>query len=122
MLIKNGMLHSHEIGAFSSLELFAFVDSICLDKTGLIKFKTQPEGLDPEVEIIIPKGVEARSVFAFYAKTDVLNKNTDWDFVEGEVSGNKCFVSLPSDAVSYYIQVMDDRGYEVSSHVIPLEQ
>lgn len=118
MTLLNGFKHGHDLGGLEVEEIYVFADYFCFDKPGLIKFKTQPAGFDPEVEIEIPKGVKAVSAWAFYATTDVLDTDTVWYMIPADMDGNKITVSLPGNAISYYINVVDDRDCEISTQVV----
>lgn len=118
MTLLNGFKHGHDLGGLQVEEICAFADYFCIGGPGLIKFKTQPFGVDPQAEIEIPVGVKAESAWAFYATTDVLDSSTAWHILPADIDKNQITVSLPSNAVSYYINVIDDRNCEVSSQVV----
>ncbi len=120
MLLKYGMLHSHEIGGMYVQELFTFADNICFGKAGLLQITSQPTANHSVAQVKCPKNVEVALVTGYYATEDVLNENTRWKWVEGTYKNGNAEVSIPDNATYYFINVGDNRGLEISTRVIKL--
>ena len=119
MTLRHNFLHGHDLGGLQVDEIYAFADAFCKDGAGLIKIKKNAENgtFDPQIQVETPKDVTIKQAIAFYATTDVLNNKTSWSTVVCDVEGDTITASLPGNAVSYYINVIDDRNLEVSTHV-----
>lgn len=120
MYIKHRFLHGHVDGGTQVNELYAFADNICLKKTGLIRITLQPTKDDYAVKVQVPSGTKLQNAVTYYTKDEILNDKTDWKTEYADIEGNTITFWPPSGSTYCYVNVVDDRGFCVSTEVIKL--
>ena len=118
MLLINGLLHGHTVGAFDIPEITAFVDSICKDGTRLLTITSQPSIDSTTMLVSLPTGVSIKSATMYYTDSVALNDEAKWNAATCSISGNKITVPTVSGAYYYFINVTDSNNLTVTSQVV----
>jgi len=124
LVVKPALLHSHA-HAWAVAETYAFADSIVKGTPPLIAITKQPTKDKPTIEFSVPKGVSVKSCELYY-KTSPIEYDKDNNLIDGwnnkilKITKNKVNFILPKDAKVFYINLIDNRGYTVSSSVIEI--
>ncbi|MGJ8633006.1 MAG: alpha-L-fucosidase [Luteolibacter sp.] len=133
--IHPGMPHGHGSGWHPERvpEVYAFADQILKSKgEGLGKIRKQPQGREIEVayesSVPIAKAtvhyLEEKITYRKKSENDEHTSLEPWLTMPAEVNGDEKTVTakLPESAMTYYVNLTDERGYTISSLVEELEK
>ena len=118
MLLINGLLHGHTVGAFDIPEITTFVDSICKDGTRLLTITSQPSIDSTTMLVSAPTGVSVKSATMYYTDSVALNDEAKWNAATCTVNGNRISVPAVPGAYYYFINVTDSNNLTVTSQVV----
>ena len=122
MLLRHGLLHSHEIGGLMEVrEICAFADHFCMGTADLVQITGQPTEEVRAITFCAPEGVNVTGVTAYYTENRILDEKAVWiPLADLPFEKNTVSVEIPDNAAYFYVNITDDRGCEVSSRVVKL--
>jgi dienelactone hydrolase len=114
--IRHNLEHSHQ-KAWNIQEVYAFANSICKNDIRLVRCKTYANFENDEIEFDVPDGIYIETAKIYYNYNESLSSEDVWYFNNVKIIGNKVVnISLPNEANSYYVEIIDNRGYITSSN------
>ncbi|MGJ8643778.1 MAG: alpha/beta hydrolase family protein [Luteolibacter sp.] len=135
MTIHPGMRHGHTPGWHPKgvREIYVFADQILKgDKPGLGKITKQPEGRGIEIAYESPAPVTEATVYYLKEKLSYRKKSEEdkhagpgtWLEMAAAVDAkaNSVTATLPGEAVTYYVNLQDERGCQISSVLVELDE
>ena len=135
MTIHPGMRHGHSPGwnPRKVPEIYAFADQILMGKApGLGKITQQPSGGNFEITYESEVPLTGATVHFLkeeltYREVDASDRNASpvtWLEVPAEIDADTKSVtaSLPESAVTYYVNLRDERGLLISSELVELKK
>ncbi|MDP4625887.1 MAG: acetylxylan esterase [Akkermansiaceae bacterium] len=133
MTIHPGMRHGHPPGwdPRANPEIYAFADQVLKSETpGLGKITKQPESRNIELTYASEVPLTEATVYYLEEKITYRKKNEEdqhagpgkWLKMPAEIDVEAKTVksTLPNEAVTYYVNLSDERGHHVSSVVVEL--
>ena len=116
LLIKQGLRHSHKYG-WQSEEIAAFIDQYLRDVKPLAQITNEKveEGL-VSGEIISSTPVE-KATLHYTTDSGQEREKYHWQAIESKVEKNKWRIPLPAGITTWYVNITDVRGYQISGEL-----
>jgi dienelactone hydrolase len=116
LLIKQGLRHSHKYG-WQSEEIAAFIDQYLRDVKPLAQITNEKveEGLVLG-EIISSTPVE-KATLHYTTDSGQEREKYHWQAIESKVEKNKWRIPLPAGITTWYVNITDVRGYQISGEL-----
>ena len=115
-MIKQGLRHSHKYG-WQSEEIAAFIDQYLRDVKPLAQITNEKveEGL-VSGEIISSTPVE-KATLHYTTDSGQEREKYHWQAIESKVEKNKWRIPLPAGITTWYVNITDVRGYQISGEL-----
>ncbi|MBE7089223.1 MAG: hypothetical protein E7362_00260 [Clostridiales bacterium] len=145
MHIVNNFLHGHSPGAVNmdcgagqqAGDVTAYIDSVCLTNPDYIQITQHPTRQDPHIKYELPSGVSIKKITLWYTTNLYLINNqsnidsaiyldytsqnlTSWQYVDISlyVEGNTINIPVQAGSKHFYVNIEDNYGRGISSHVV----
>ena len=117
IIIKSFFSHGHQAG-WQVEEIYAFADSVTRDKPFLVQSEKPVGHGSLQVKFDAPKDISVVSAEMYYLKTEILSESAPWEYLPLSVTdGEIKDLTVPQEAVYFFIKITDNRGYVTSTNL-----